>query len=186
MQDFEMDWTSGLRAATTAVFRPDASPMESAQARPFKRRLLLMNGPNLNLLGRRDPAQYGSFTLADVESRSRAAAHAAGFALDCFQSNHEGELVDLIQAASSRYAGILLNAGALTHYSYALRDAIDACRIPVMEIHISDIAKREPFRQLSVIHPVCAGQVKGLGLDSYLVGIQDLADILEQGGIDRE
>jgi len=166
MQDHEMDWTSGLRAASTAVFRPDDSSAGLAQDTPFAQGLLLVNGPNLNLLGRRDPTQYGTFTLAEVESRTREAAHAVGYALDCFQSNHEGELVDLIQAAHVHYAGILLNAGALTHYSYALRDAIDACKIPVMEIHISDIAKREPFRQLSVIHPVCAGQVKGLGLNS--------------------
>ena len=183
MQDHEMDWTCGLRAASTAVFRPDDSAAELAQNMPFALRLLLVNGPNLNLLGRRDPTQYGTFTLADVESRTREAAHEAGYALDCFQSNHEGELVDLIQASSARYAGILLNAGALTHYSYALRDAIDACRLPVMEIHISDIAMREPFRQHSVIHPVCAGQVKGLGLQSYVVGVKELAAILENGRI---
>lgn len=184
MQDHEMDWTCGLRASRTEVFRPDDSSAGLAPGTSFTERLLLMNGPNLNLLGRRDPTQYGTFTLADVESRTREAAHAVGYALDCFQSNHEGELVDLIQAASARYAGILLNAGALTHYSYALRDAIDACQIPVMEIHISDIAQREPFRQLSVIHPVCAGQVKGLGLQSYIVGTKELAAILEKGRIE--
>jgi len=112
MLDHEMDWTCGLRASRTEVFRPDDSSSGLAPGTSFTERLLLMNGPNLNLLGRRDPTQYGTFTLADVESRTREAAHAAGFALDCFQSNHEGELVDLIQAASARYAGILLNAGA--------------------------------------------------------------------------
>lgn len=170
MQNLEFDWTCGHRSERDALLHLDP------QSSHFKtdHRLLLLNGPNLNLLGRRDPSQYGTFTLADVETITRRNVNAQGFALDCFQSNHEGELVDIIQASSSRYAGVLLNAGALTHYSYALRDAIEACKIPVMEIHISDIALREPFRQLSVIHPVCIGQVKGLGLDSYIVGARNL------------
>lgn len=141
--------------------------------------LLLLNGPNLNMLGRRDPAQYGTFTLADVENLTRQAAAAQGYGLECFQSNHEGDLIDRIQQASGQFAGILLNAGALTHYSYALRDAIESCHLPVMEIHISDIHKREPFRQISVIHPVCCGQVAGFGLDSYRIGAEQLCKLLE-------
>jgi 3-dehydroquinate dehydratase-2 len=145
------------------------------------RQLLLLNGPNLNMLGRRDPRQYGTFTLADVEAQTRLHALALGYSLDCFQSNHEGDLVDRIQQAIGQYAGILLNAGALTHYSYALRDAIDLCGLPVMEIHISDILKREPFRQISVIHPVCCGQVAGFGIDSYRLATEQLCRILEGG-----
>ncbi|HAL73532.1 MAG TPA: type II 3-dehydroquinate dehydratase [Clostridiales bacterium] len=142
-------------------------------------RLLLINGPNLNMLGKRDPAKYGIFTLADVEKLTREVAAAQGYDLDCFQSNHEGDLVDRIQQAMGVYDGILLNAGALTHYSYALRDAIELCRLPVMEIHISDIHKREPFRSISVIHPVCCGQVAGFGIDSYRLGTEQLCRLLK-------
>lgn len=142
-------------------------------------RLLLLNGPNLNMLGRRDPTQYGRFTLADVEEAVRTAARARGYAVGAAQSNHEGTLVDLIQQARSEHDGILLNAGALTHYSYALRDAIADCGIPVIEVHISDIHKREPFRRISVIEPVCAAQVSGLGLKSYTVAVDTVCDLLE-------
>lgn len=145
------------------------------------RKLLLLNGPNLNMLGRRDPKQYGTFTLANVEALTRLIAADRDFGLDCFQSNYEGALVERIQQAIGQYAGILLNAGALTHYSYALRDAIELCGLPVMEIHISDIHKREPFRQISVIHPVCCGQVAGFGLDSYRLGTEQLCRLLEGG-----
>jgi len=144
-----------------------------------KGKLLLLNGPNLNMLGRRDPKQYGTFTLADVEEKTRRFAADLGYALDCFQSNHEGDLVDRIQQAIGQYAGILLNAGALTHYSYALRDAIELCGLPVMEIHISDIHKREAFRQISVIHPVCCGQIAGFGLDSYRLATEQLSRMIE-------
>lgn len=142
-------------------------------------RLLLLNGPNLNMLGRRDPTQYGRFTLADVEAAVRAAATVRGYALDAAQSNHEGALVDLIQQARGSHDGILLNAGALTHYSYALRDAIADCGIPVIEVHISDIHKREPFRRISVIEPVCAAQISGLGLKSYTVAVDRVCDLIE-------
>lgn len=143
------------------------------------RTLLLLNGPNLNMLGRRDPAQYGTATLADVEDLARRTAQASGWALDCYQSNHEGDLVDKIQQAIDRYDGILLNAGALTHYSYAIRDAIELCRLPVMEIHMSDIHKREPFRRVSVIHEVCCGQVAGFGIGSYRLGTEQLCRLLK-------
>jgi 3-dehydroquinate dehydratase-2 len=107
MPQQEFDWITGCRPHRTPVFRSDAKGVQYSP----DRRLLLMNGPNLNLLGQRDPTQYVTFTLNDVEAQTTAAAHAAGYALDCFQSNHEGELVDLIQAASVRYCGIILNAG---------------------------------------------------------------------------
>ncbi|NLC84534.1 MAG: type II 3-dehydroquinate dehydratase [Ruminococcaceae bacterium] len=142
------------------------------------KRLLLLNGPNLNMLGRRDPTQYGNFTLIDVETAVREAAGKYGYELTAEQSNHEGTLVELIQQARESCDGILLNAGALTHYSYALRDAIADCGVPVMEIHISNIHKREPFRRISVIEPVCAAQISGLGFNSYLVALEQLCDLL--------
>lgn len=142
-------------------------------------RLFLLNGPNLNMLGRRDPAQYGTFTLADVEYLVQATAAQCGFQADCYQSNHEGDLIDRIHAAMTGYEGILINAGALTHTSYALRDAIELCGLPVMEVHISDIHKREPFRQISVIHAVCCGQIAGFGLDSYRLAVEQLCKILK-------
>jgi 3-dehydroquinate dehydratase-2 len=146
---------------------------------PILPKLLLINGPNLNMLGRRDPKQYGTFTLADAEALTGRTAAGLGWELDCYQSNHEGDLVDRIQQAIGIYDGILINAGALTHYSYALRDAIELYSQPVMEIHISDIQKREPFRQISVIHPVCCGQVAGFGIDSYRLGAEQLCRLLK-------
>ena len=145
----------------------------------LRNRLLLLNGPNMNMLGRRDPAQYGHWTLTDVEDETRKAALARGFELDACQTNYEGKLVDQIQEAGLQYDGIILNAAALTHYSLSVRDAIDACGIPVIEVHMSDIKKRESFRQLSVIEPVCKAQISGLGLKSYLVAVEQLCDLLE-------
>lgn len=142
-------------------------------------RLLLIDGPNLNMLGRRDPAQYGTFTLADVERLVQETAAQCGYEADCYQSNHEGDLIDRIHAAMAGYEGILINAGALTHTSYALRDAIELCGLPVMEVHISDIHKREPFRQISVIHTVCCGQIAGFGLDSYRLAVEQLCKLLK-------
>ncbi len=130
-------------------------------------RILLMNGPNLNMLGRRDPDQYGRFTLKDVEDLTRETAAQFGFVVDCFQSNHEGELIDRIQASLDEVDGLLINAGAFTHYSYALRDALELCPFPVAEVHISDIKKREPFRRISVIEDACDCQIAGHGIDSY-------------------
>ncbi|NLO34867.1 MAG: type II 3-dehydroquinate dehydratase [Clostridiaceae bacterium] len=142
-------------------------------------RLLLLNGPNLNMLGRRDPRQYGTFSLADVEDITRQAAARLGYAVDCFQTNHEGSLIDTIHTAMNRYDGILINAGAWTHTSYALRDALELTGLPVLEIHISDIYRREPFRRISVIHEVCLDQVVGLGLDSYRVAAEKLCHHLK-------
>ncbi|MEA4889471.1 MAG: type II 3-dehydroquinate dehydratase [Clostridiaceae bacterium] len=137
-------------------------------------RLLLLHGPNLNMLGRRDPRQYGTFTLKDVETLVVQTAARYAFSVDCFQSNAEGDLIDRIQQAMDVYDGILINAGALTHTSYALRDAIELCNLPVLEIHISDIHKREPFRRISVIQPVCCGQIAGFGLDGYRMAADHL------------
>ena len=136
--------------------------------------VLLINGPNLAMLGRRDPAQYGTFTLKNVEAAFTAKAKALGVEARCFQSNHEGDLVEAIHGAMGTADGIVINAGAYTHTSYALLDALALTQIPAMEVHISDIHRREPFRAISVIQPACVGQVCGLGLDSYLVGLERL------------
>ena len=132
------------------------------------RKVLLMNGPNLNMLGVRDPAIYGSDTLASIEEMVKDYGRARGVQVDCFQSNHEGALVDALQAAHGNYDGIVYNPGAHTHYSYALHDAVECIDVPVVEIHISDISKREEFRRTSVIAPACIAQVKGLGKEGYL------------------
>lgn len=136
--------------------------------------VLLINGPNLAMLGRRDPAQYGTFTLKNVEAAFTAKAKALGVEARCFQSNHEGDLVEAIHGAMGTADGIVINAGAYTHTSYALLDALALTQLPAMEVHISDIHRREPFRAISVIQPACVGQVCGLGLDSYLVGLERL------------
>ena len=136
--------------------------------------VLLLNGPNLDMLGRRDPAQYGTFTLADVEKAFAAKCEELGVESRFFQSGCEGELCHAIHEAMDYASGIVLNAGAYTHYSYALLDAILLAKVPTMEVHISDIRSREPFRRVSVIRPACVGRVAGLGLDSCLVGPEPL------------
>lgn len=132
------------------------------------KKILLMNGPNLNMLGVRDPAIYGSDTLADIEAMVVAYGAERGVVVDCFQSNHEGALIDRLHAARGTYDGIVYNPGAHTHYSYALHDAVECIGVPVVEIHISDISQREEFRRISVIAPACVAQVKGLGKEGYL------------------
>lgn len=132
------------------------------------KKILVMNGPNLNLLGTREPEIYGSTTLADIMDELKSEAKNAGFELDFMQSNHEGELVDTLQAAAkSGYGYIILNAAAFTHYSVAIRDAIAAITVPVIEVHLSNIHKREEFRHHSVISPVVEGQICGFGKESY-------------------
>ena len=144
------------------------------------RTILLINGPNLGMLGKRDPAQYGAFSLADVEAAFAAKAAELGVGARFFQSDCEGEICRAIHAALGRDAGIVINAGAYTHYSYAILDALALTRLPVMEVHISDIHKREPFRAVSVIQAACVGQVCGLGLASYTTGLENLCEIIRQ------
>ncbi|MBB5325247.1 3-dehydroquinate dehydratase-2 [Anoxybacillus tepidamans] len=139
-------------------------------------RLLLINGPNLNRLGKREPHIYGSDTLQDLEQQLTSFATEYEAELTCFQSNHEGEIIDQIHAAEGMYDGIVLNAGAFTHYSYAIRDAIASVNVPVVEVHISNIHAREPFRHVSVIAPVTVGQIVGLGFTGYRLAILALLE----------
>lgn len=133
----------------------------------------MLNGANLNLLGRREKELYGEDTLDAINRKLVEKGKQAGIALDFLQSNHEGVLIDEVQMAPSKgYCAIILNAGAFTHYSYALRDAISAIDIPVIEVHMTNIYQREDFRHLSVIAPVVFGQITGFGADSYLLALE--------------
>ena len=134
--------------------------------------VLVLHGPNLNLLGTREPEIYGSTTLNDINAMLKKRAEEVGLGLDCLQSNHEGVLVDAIQQARGKYDYIIFNAAAFTHYSIAIRDAIAAVEIPVIEVHISNIHKREEFRHNSVLAPVAMGQICGLGVASYLAALE--------------
>ena len=145
----------------------------------MKMKVLLLLGPNLNLVGIREKGVYGEETAADVEREVVDYAESLGFSCDVFQSNHEGDLVDKIQAARTEYDGVILNAGALTHYSYALRDAIAAVSVPFVETHMSNIYAREEFRHKSVISPVCAGQISGFGKYSYFLGLEALKYLMK-------
>ncbi|WP_078413731.1 type II 3-dehydroquinate dehydratase [Priestia abyssalis] len=131
------------------------------------KKILVVNGPNLNRLGVREPGIYGMQTLADLEHRMQELGRGHGVEIDCFQSNHEGAIIDRIHQADTLYEGIILNPGAFTHYSYAIRDAIASISIPVIEVHISNVHAREEFRHHSVTAPVTKGQIVGLGLYGY-------------------
>ncbi len=142
------------------------------------RKILIIHGPNLNLLGEREPNVYGSETMQTINQLAIDTSKANNIQCDCFQSNHEGEIIDKLHEARLEYDGIVLNAGAYTHYSYAIRDAISAIKIPVVEVHMSNIHKREEFRHNSVISPVCAGQICGFGSNSYVLGVLALAKLI--------
>lgn len=131
------------------------------------KRFLLMNGPNLNMLGIREPGVYGSDSLASIEEEVVAYGRDHGVEVECFQSNHEGELIDKLHAAHGVMDGIIYNPGAHTHYSYALRDAVAAIDVPVVEVHISDVDAREDFRKISVFDGVVAAKIKGKGRAGY-------------------
>ena len=142
------------------------------------KRLLLVNGPNLNLLGVRDPAVYGTQTLADVERVATDAAAAYGYDVRAVQSNHEGVLIDAIHAAREDCAGIVINPGGLTHTSVVLRDALEGVALPVAEVHISDIYAREEFRHHSYVHDVAAVHVVGEGVAGYATAVTDLIRVI--------
>jgi len=140
------------------------------------KKILVINGPNLNLLGKREPKIYGTTTLENINQRMEENAAFHHLALTFFQSNHEGEIIDHIHQAMGKYDGLIINPGAFTHYSYAIADAIAAVSIPTVEVHISNIYKREPFRQHSVIASTAIGQISGLGVFGYFAAISFFAD----------
>jgi len=154
-----------------AALAAKAARRPSAKQKP----VLVLNGPNLNMLGKRQPEIYGRETLADVERGCRSEAVRLGLAIEFFQSNHEGALVDRIQAAREQNAAIVINAGAYTHTSVALLDALNAAELPVIEVHLSNIYKREAFRHHSYISPAAVGVIAGLGSQGYLLALQALA-----------
>ena len=135
-------------------------------------RILVLHGPNLNLLGTREPEIYGSTTLDDINEMIAERAAEAGIETAFYQSNHEGDRVDAIQQANHKFDFIIFNAAAFTHYSIAIRDAIAAIDVPVIEVHISNIHQREEFRHTSVLAPVAMGQICGLGVESYLAALE--------------
>ncbi len=143
------------------------------------KKILIMHGPNLNLLGEREPGIYGDTNFETVNRHLLEFAAELGMEAEIFQSNHEGELIDRLHAARKEFGGVVLNAGAYTHYSYAIADAIKAIKIPVIEVHISNIFARDAFRSNSVIAPVCAGSISGFGLLSYDLAVRALSEMIE-------
>ena len=144
-------------------------------------RILVLHGPNLNLLGQREPEIYGHQTLADIDAVLRVSAARLAVEIDTFQSNHEGALIDRIQSAMGQAAGILVNPGGFTHTSVALRDALSATRLPIVEVHLSNVHAREAFRQHSYVSPIALGVITGLGADGYRFGLEALVSRIRPG-----
>jgi 3-dehydroquinate dehydratase II len=142
------------------------------------KKILVIHGPNLDLLGKREPQVYGKTTLTEINARLNRAAKAKKAQLKIMQSNHEGKIVDLIGKSSGKFDGILINPAAYTHTSVAIRDAIAGCGTPTVEVHLSNIYSREEFRRHSLISPVAKGQVCGFGINSYILGLEALLDLL--------
>jgi len=142
-------------------------------------RVLVIHGPNLNLLGTREPTVYGTRSLEEINNRIRDTAQRLGMSVSITQSNHEGELVETIQQAPEKADAIIINPGAYTHYSIAIRDALQAVRLPAIEVHLSNLYAREPFRRDSVVAPACQGQISGFGADSYLIALHAAKYLLE-------
>lgn len=143
-------------------------------------KILIINGPNLNLLGEREPGIYGGQSYSALSDLIMDKADRLGVKCEIFQSNHEGAIIDKLHSARKSFDGVVLNAGAYTHYSYAIRDAIAAIKIPVIEVHISNVFARDEFRKNSVIAPVCKGSISGFGFGSYLMAIDALAEYSQE------
>ena len=142
-------------------------------------KILVLHGPNLNLLGEREPEVYGRTTLSEIDTRLRELGRARAFEVECFQSNHEGALIDRIQAARKTHQAIVINPGGLTHTSVSLRDALAATGLPVIEVHLSNVHAREEFRHRSLVAPIALGQICGLGAKGYELALEALADRLK-------
>lgn len=143
------------------------------------KKIIVIHGPNLNLLGEREPGVYGNDSFDSINAEIAEKAKSKDFEIEIFQTNLEGGIIDMLHEARLTFDGVILNAGAYTHYSYAIRDAISAIKIPVVEVHLSNIHAREEFRHTSVIAPVCVGQIAGFGKNSYMLAVDALAEILK-------
>jgi len=143
------------------------------------KKVLVLHGVNLNMFGERDPDQYGTITLAEIDEKIEGLASELGIKVECYQTNHEGEMVEKIQEAYKvSVDAVLINAGAWTHYSYAIMDALSILKVPIIEVHMSQVHARETFRRDSVISPLAKGQITGFGVDSYLLGLQAAWNII--------
>lgn len=147
------------------------------------KKILVLHGVNLNMFGKRDPAQYGTITLDEINEKVQELAKELGVSVETFQTNHEGEICEKIhQGHQEKVDAIVINAGAWTHYSYALRDALAILKVPIVEVHMSNIHAREEFRHLSVITPLARGLICGFGVQSYLLGLRAACELLKEGG----
>ena len=145
------------------------------------KKILILHGVNLNMLGERDQAQYGTITLNEINQKLKKMAKGLGCSVETFQTNHEGEMCEKIhQAYQEKVNAVIINAGAWTHYSYALRDALAILKVPIVEVHMSNIHAREEFRRYSVIAPLAKGQITGFGLYSYLLGLRVAAELIKE------
>ena len=146
------------------------------------KKILVLHGVNLNMFGKRDPAQYGTITLNEINQHLESLAKELGCAVETFQTNHEGAICEKIhQAHLDKVDAVVINAGAWTHYSYALRDALAILKVPIIEVHMSNIHAREEFRHYSVIAPLAKGQIAGFGLQSYLLGLRAAVELIKEG-----
>ena len=146
----------------------------------FMKKILVLHGVNLDMFGERDPAQYGTITLAEIDDKIRSLASEFGFEVECFQTNHEGDMVEKIHDAHTQGVdAVLINAGAWTHYSYAIMDALSILKVPIIEVHMSQIHAREKFRRRSVVSLIATGQITGFGVDSYLLGLRAAWNIIQ-------
>ncbi|MBF0242560.1 MAG: type II 3-dehydroquinate dehydratase [Desulfamplus sp.] len=143
------------------------------------KKIAVLHGVNLNMFGKRDPAQYGTLTLKEIDTKILELAKELAIEVEFFQTNHEGEMVDKIHKIhESNTDGVIINAGAWTHYNYAIMDALNILTIPIVEVHMSNIHAREPFRHVSVVAPIAKGQIAGFGVNSYLLGLRAICQII--------